>query len=90
MMPHNESLGAQLLEAAAHDGVPFVREQMLQLRDSGDLDEAQSAKLERIVRSIERGFIQASSHVTAFPEVADEARTAAARRCRLDLKRNIP
>lgn len=58
-----------ILEAAAQDGVPFVRRQMKELRESGDLGGDQSVKLERIVKSIERGFADADSdenvHATA-------------------------
>ena len=58
-----------ILEAAAHDGVPFVRRQMKGLRESGELGEDLSVKLERIVKSIERGFADADSdgnvHATA-------------------------
>ena len=54
-----------ILEAAAHDGVPFVRRQMQQLRESGELGDDLSAKLERIVKSIERGFADADAHATA-------------------------
>ncbi len=48
-----------ILEAAAHDGVPFVRQQMQQLRESGELNAVLDAKLERMVKSIETGFAQA-------------------------------
>ena len=54
-----------ILEAAAHDGVPFVRRQLQQLRESGELGEDLSVKLERIVRSIERGFADADGNVHA-------------------------
>lgn len=50
-----------ILEAAACDGVPFVRQQMQQLRESGDLGDERFAKLERIVKSIERGFADAEA-----------------------------
>ncbi|MDD5336206.1 MAG: hypothetical protein PHS32_20920 [Rhodoferax sp.] len=48
-----------ILEAAAHDGLPFVWQQIGELRRSGSLSEVQNAKLERMVRSIERGFAEA-------------------------------
>ena len=54
-----------ILEAAAQDGVPFVRRHLKELRESGDLGEGQSVKLERIVKSIERGFADANVHATA-------------------------
>ena len=47
-----------ILEAAAQDGVPFVRQQLTQLREQGELDETESANLERMVKSIERGFAE--------------------------------
>ncbi len=53
-----------ILEAAAHDGVPFVRRQMQQLRESGDLSADLNAKLERLLKSIERGFADADSDMT--------------------------
>ena len=54
-----------ILEAAAQDGVPFVRMQIQRLRERGDVDEEQSTSLERIVISIERGFADADSYATA-------------------------
>ena len=53
-----------ILEAATHDGVPFVRRQMQQLRESGDLSADLNAKLERLLKSIERGFADADSDMT--------------------------
>lgn len=50
-----------ILEAALHDGLPFVWQQIGELRRSGSLSEAQNAKLERMVRSIERGFAEAEA-----------------------------
>lgn len=49
-----------ILESAAQDGIPFVRQQMKQLQDAGDLNEDRAAKLDRMVKSIERGFAQAA------------------------------
>jgi DNA-binding phage protein len=54
-----------ILEAAAHDGVPFVRQELTRLRESGDIDEVRHARLERMVGSIERGFADAQSHAAA-------------------------
>lgn len=51
-----------ILEAAAHDGVHFVWQQIGELRESGALSEAQGATLERMVRSIERGFAEACNN----------------------------
>ena len=54
-----------ILESAAQDGLPFVRQEMARLRESGELDESANAKLERMVRSIERGFAEAGDHAAA-------------------------
>lgn len=48
-----------ILESAAVDGLPFVREQLKRLQESGDIDAEHVVKLERMIRSIERGFAQA-------------------------------
>ncbi len=45
-----------ILESAVQDGIPFVRAQMQNLRESGDMNEEVEGKLERMVKSIERGF----------------------------------
>ncbi|MDO8729465.1 MAG: hypothetical protein Q7K26_06350 [bacterium] len=45
-----------ILESAAVDGIGFVRAQMQQLQKNGDIDAERVVKLERIIRSIERGF----------------------------------
>lgn len=50
-----------ILESAAVDGVPFVMEQMKILRVAGDINEEVEGKLERMIRSIEKGFAQAMS-----------------------------
>jgi DNA-binding phage protein len=54
-----------ILEAAAQDGVSFVRQQMKKLHENGDLSEDASARLERIVKSIERGFADADVQATS-------------------------
>lgn len=50
-----------ILESSAVDGLPFIREQIRQLRDSGDINEGQVGKLERMLMSIERGFAEAAA-----------------------------
>ncbi len=54
-----------ILEAAVQDGVPFVQRQMQVLRQSSDLSDDQFIELERMVKSIERGFADAHAYATA-------------------------
>lgn len=49
-----------ILESAAVDGVDFVRQQMQLLREAGEIDSVKELKLEGIVKSIERGFMEAT------------------------------
>jgi DNA-binding phage protein len=54
-----------ILESAVQDGMPFVRRQVKKLRETGELDGGQSARIERMAKSIERGFAAADVHDTA-------------------------
>jgi hypothetical protein len=45
--------------------MPFVRRQVKKLRETGELDGGQSARIERMAKSIERGFAAADVHETA-------------------------
>lgn len=49
-----------ILESSGTDGIPFVRAQIKHLFDAGEIDEKRVAKLERMMKSIEKGFAQAA------------------------------
>lgn len=48
-----------ILESAALDGIPFVRENLDLLKQRGALNAEQTTKLERMLKGIQRGFEQA-------------------------------
>ncbi len=57
-----------ILESAAVDGIPFVQENFDLLKKRGALTAEQTAKLERMLKSIQKGFEQAQEDLKKSQE----------------------
>jgi hypothetical protein len=62
-----------ILESCAVDGIPFVRWQIEQLSEGGDISEKHVTTLNRMLLSVEKGFAQAiaekAAKVSSFKEL---------------------
>jgi hypothetical protein len=62
-----------ILEACGTDGIPFVRGQIEQLRQSGDINEEHVTTLNRMLKSVERGFLEGAAEKAAKAKVQEKS-----------------